>query len=65
MCGYVHLVRYIGAPIALRNGTSGPSNSSLYSQESNESFFSLSDQATIGELKNMRFIHIKKFMYVD
>ena len=43
MCGYVHLVRYIGAPITLRNNTSGPSNSSLYSRESNESFFSLSD----------------------
>ena len=47
----VQLARYISAPITLRYGTSGLSNSSLFSQGRNESFFTSSDQKTIGELK--------------
>ena len=47
----VQLTRCISAPITLRYGTSGLSNSSLFSQGRNESFFTSSDQKTIGELK--------------
>ena len=36
--GLVQLVRYISVPMALRYGTSGPSNSSPFSQGRNESF---------------------------
>ena len=51
MSGHVQLARYISAPIAPRYGTSGPSNSSFFSQGRNWSFFTSSDQTTIGELK--------------
>ena len=51
MFGRVQLARYISAPIALRYGTSGPSNSSFFLQGQNGSFFTSSDQTTLGELK--------------
>ena len=38
MSGRVQLTRYISAPIALRYGTSRPSNSSFFSQGRNGSF---------------------------
>ena len=47
----VQLARYTSTPIAPRYGTLGPSNSSFFSQGRNESFFTSSDQTTIGELK--------------
>ena len=51
MFGHVQLARYISAPIILRYGASGLSNSSFFSQGRNELFFTSSDQTTIGELK--------------
>ena len=49
--GRVQLARYISAPMTLRYGTSRPSNYSPFSQGRNESFFTSSEQTTIGELK--------------
>ena len=47
----VQLARYISAPITLRYGTLGPSNSSFFLQWQNGSCFTSNDLTTIGELK--------------
>ena len=59
MFGRIQFARYISAPIALRYGISGPSNSSSFSQGQNGSFFASNDWTTIGKLKGCAFIHIK------
>ena len=51
MFGRIQFARYISAPIALRYDTSVPRNSSSFSQGKNGSFFTSSDQTTVGELK--------------
>ena len=50
MSGRVQLARYINAPMALRYGTSGPSNSSPLSLRRNGSFFSSNERTTMGVL---------------
>ena len=62
----VQLARYISTPIALRYGTSGPNNSSFFSQGRNGSFFTSSDQTTIGELKGctLSIKTLQKFLNV-
>ena len=51
MFGRVQLTRYISTSIALKYNTLGLSNSSLFLQRRNVSFFTLSDRTTIGEPK--------------
>ena len=53
MSRHVQLARYISVLITQRYGTLGPSNSSFFFflQRRNVSFFTSSDQTTIGELK--------------
>ena len=51
MFRHVQLARYISAPKTLIYGTLGPSTSSLFLQGRNGSFFTSSDQTTIGEVK--------------
>ena len=68
MFGRVQFARYISAPIALRYGTSRPSNSSFFLGR-NESLFTSSERTTIGELVRCDLYIYNRFntfsIYVD